>query len=771
MDLAYTTWVFHSESPSNNVQYEDVEMPVAYRLYHDFYFQNDEFERYPCESKEAEIENFVREVETPLFLGCTEYTKMSAVVALLKYKATHSLTDNAFDEMLSLTDNAFDEMLQIFVDMLPENNTLPGSLYTTKKIYKAFELGYEKIHACVNDCCLFRNDLEMVEECPKCGSSRWKVNQRNSKIEKGVPAKVLCYFPIVPRLRRMYAITETTEQLRWHSTHKSQDGKMRHPVDSLAWDRINKKWPSFGLDPRNIRFGLCTDGFNPFQDLSSKYSCWPVVLVYDAFNKETFNLKAILMWTVNDFPAYGNLSGWSTKGRFACPVSYCNDYYNTILLIDLQNLLLRHNLDVMHVEKNICESIIGTLLLTKGKSKDDIKSCKDLENMGIRKDLHPKKTGKRFYLSAAPHTLSKKEKETFCWRLANLKLLDGYGSNIGNCISLEDSKIFGHKSHDYHMLMQQLLSVALRGLLPKGPRTAIFRLCAFFNELCQRVVDRNKLEKLEEDIVQMLCMLERFFPPSFFDVMVHLTIHLGRKARLCGPVQYRWMYPFDRYMKVLKGYVMNRARPEAERYLAKECALLCSRMHLDELRHSSRHLLKNETLLQKKHVESFSTWLDAKIRAEKMVHNVSNTLKWLAREPSRYAISYSGFIINGLQFHTKESEKLIKTACDWASIVNGIKLDDGFTLVNLHEGQSQFERDLFILASQAKQVFYSREDETSSWYVVMKAPPKGFQDLEIFDEMESGTSTPFDVSKLDYDDDDENEQYVRMDVDGLFFDE
>ncbi|VVA32224.1 PREDICTED: transposase [Prunus dulcis] len=182
----------------------------------------------------------------------------------------------------------------------------------------------------------------------------------------------------------------------------------------------------------------------------------------------------------------------------------------------------------------------------------------------IGKYLHPKKRGKRFYLSAAPHTLSKKEKETFCWRLANLKLPDGYGSNIGNCISLEDSKIFGLKSHDYHMLMQQLLLVALRGLLPKGPRTAIFQLCAFFNELCQRVVDRNKLEKLEEDIVHTLCMLERFFPPSFFDVMLHLTIHLGQEACLCGPVQYHWMYPFERYMKVLKGYVMNRARLEGK---------------------------------------------------------------------------------------------------------------------------------------------------------------------------------------------------------------
>jgi len=203
-----------------------------------------------------------------------------------------------------------------------------------------------------------------------------------------------------------------------------------------------------------------------------------------------------------------------------------------------------YNLDAMHTEKNIWESIINTLLFIKGKSKDGLKSHKDFEEMGIRKDLHPKKRGKHFYLRAAPHTLSKIEKKTCCWRLANVKLPDGYGLNIGKFISSEDNKMFGLKSHDYHILMQQLLSVALRGLLPKGPRTAIFRLCSFFNELCQRVIDRNKLEKLEEDIVETLCMLEMYFPP-FFDIMVHLTIHIGREARLCGPVKYHWMHPLS----------------------------------------------------------------------------------------------------------------------------------------------------------------------------------------------------------------------------------
>lgn len=51
-------------------------------------------------------------------------------------------------------------------------------------------------------------------------------------------------------------------------------------------------------------------------------------------------------------------------------------------------------------------------------------------------------------------------------------------------------------------------------------------------------------------------------PPSFFDIMVHLTIHLVKELFLCGPVHVRWMYPFERYFKTLKGFVRNLAKPE-----------------------------------------------------------------------------------------------------------------------------------------------------------------------------------------------------------------
>ena len=70
-----------------------------------------------------------------------------------------------------------------------------------------------------------------------------------------------------------------------------------------------------------------------------------------------------------------------------------------------------------------------------------------------------------------------------------------------------------------------------------------------------------------------------FFPLSFFDIMVHLVVHLVREVRLCGPVYLRWMYPVEQYMKILKGYVKNHYRLEAsmiERYIAEESIEFCS---------------------------------------------------------------------------------------------------------------------------------------------------------------------------------------------------
>lgn len=207
---------------------------------------------------------------------------------------------------------------------------------------------------------------------------------------------------------------------------------------------------------------------------------------------------------------------------------------------------VRHNIDVMHVEKNVSDAILS-VLMQSAKSKDGLKARKDLEDMGIRGNLHIQMRGKKTYLPPANCWLSKEEKRRFCKRLSLFKGPDGYCENIANCVSVDPPIIGGLKSHDHHVLLQNLLPVALRGLLPTGPRIAIIRLCSFFNRLCQRVLDPEKVIALEAECVETFCQLERYFPPSLFDIMFHLHIHLEREARLGGPVHFRWMYPFERY--------------------------------------------------------------------------------------------------------------------------------------------------------------------------------------------------------------------------------
>jgi len=65
---------------------------------------------------------------------------------------------------------------------------------------------------------------------------------------------------------------------------------------------------------------------------------------------------------------------------------------------------------------------------------------------------------------------------------------------------------------------------------------SITRLCSFFNSICKKVIDPQNLEELQQEVVIVLCQLEMLFLPSFFDIMVHLNVHLVREIRLWGPV-------------------------------------------------------------------------------------------------------------------------------------------------------------------------------------------------------------------------------------------
>ncbi|KAL6210017.1 hypothetical protein ACLB2K_020955 [Fragaria x ananassa] len=128
----------------------------------------------------------------------------------------------------------------------------------------------------------------------------------------------------------MFQSSDLSKSLTWHATDRKKDGLMCHPADAASWKLVDKKWPSFGVDPRNLKLALSTDGpkqpgnnidvyLQPLIDDLKRL--WEGVRgVYDANQNQTFTLKGCLLLTINDYPAYGNLSGSIVKGYNACPI-------------------------------------------------------------------------------------------------------------------------------------------------------------------------------------------------------------------------------------------------------------------------------------------------------------------------------------------------------------------------------------------------------------------------------------------------------------------
>ena len=297
----------------------------------------------------------------PLFPGAT-VTKLAATMLIMTICTIHGVNNKFVDELLYLLNKY----------ILPHPNLLPLNMYHAKVLVEKVSHSYESIHACKNGCVLFQGDAyNDVTECPICGANRFKACGRSQ-----VPVSVLRHFPLIPRLVRWYKSPRIAKMLRWAHLNKSTDGKMHGVHDSPAWRAIDTKFPSFASEFRNIRMALSADGFNPFSSLLCQWSTWPVfVFIYnlppwmttkrffvipvlliqgkhspnggniDVYMKPVidqlkqlwwpgvwaddhsippeltrrFRLRACLMWTINDWPGYGLLSGMAHAGYAGCP--------------------------------------------------------------------------------------------------------------------------------------------------------------------------------------------------------------------------------------------------------------------------------------------------------------------------------------------------------------------------------------------------------------------------------------------------------------------
>ncbi|WMV33821.1 hypothetical protein MTR67_027206 [Solanum verrucosum] len=290
-------------------------------------------------------------------------------------------------------------------ELLPDEADLPNTYYGAKKVIQNLGLSYERIDACRNDCMLYWKDDKLPDSCKVCGESKWKVDKHNGKAK-------------------------------------------------------DKK-----AEPRNVRLGLASDGFQPFRNAKTSYSIWPVVLI-------PYNLPPWLCMKQENF--------------IMSMLIPCPDGPGDAIDIYLQPL---------------------------------IEELKELWDIGA-------------------------------------KLL--------------------------------------------------------------RIDD---LEQVEAQIPITLCTLEKVFPLSFFDVMVHLPIHLANEAMLGGPVQYRWIE--------------------------------FAQIHVD----STQHLSDDESNRQ------FIEWFQDKVAQlhKEDDSRIMEDLLALSRGPTKYVLHYNGYIVNGYRFHAEDYDKSLRT--------------------------------------------------------------------------------------------------------------
>ncbi|KAL0458679.1 UNVERIFIED_CONTAM: hypothetical protein Slati_0495100 [Sesamum latifolium] len=136
-------------------------------------------------------------------------------------------------------------------------------------------------------------------------------------------------------------------------------------------------------------------------------------------------------------------------------------------------------------------------------------------------------------------------------------------------------------------------------MVPEHVWSALTEASLLFQVLCSTTLDIRKVQELEDSVVVIMCNLEKVFPLAFFDSMEHLILHMPYEARVGGPVQYSWMYPFERFLRELKKKVKNKAHVEAlivEAYVVEEIVWFTSHYFESHVASKRRQASRNDDL-------------------------------------------------------------------------------------------------------------------------------------------------------------------------------
>ncbi|GJR41163.1 gag-pol polyprotein [Tanacetum coccineum] len=459
----------------------------------------------PTQAIRNEFEELYVSANEELYPGCDYVTRLDFMTKFTHFKVKGKLTNSIFNEIL--------EFFQ-FVFPPSKGYKLPPSYYAIKKTFKTIGLGYESIHACVNDCFLFRGEDNKDKQL--CLSSH------------------------------------TAKEMTWHATGKCiEPGKMQHPVDDRAWKKFDTRqsynmWPVI-LKTYNLPPWLCMKESylmltllipcpeSPGKDIDvylrplidDLKNLWALkgVETKDVATGQKFNMRAMVLWTINDFPARSSLSGWSGQGYMACPT--CNE--DTPSMRVLRKIAYVGHIRFLknpHKWRRSCNF--------NGETEDGDPPRKfNRAQIQTKLDRLPTlEKGK--HLSYGGVKIKRNVLVELNW--TKISIFYELKSNFKHKVTDNDSNITGLKSHDCHIMMQHLLPYGLQQYLPSSVATPIIKLCSFFKQICSRTLMEADMVKSQRQVINIMCNLELIYTPAFFDIMNHLVIHLPLEALEGGPI-------------------------------------------------------------------------------------------------------------------------------------------------------------------------------------------------------------------------------------------
>uniref|UniRef100_A0A803ND11 Transposase n=1 Tax=Chenopodium quinoa TaxID=63459 RepID=A0A803ND11_CHEQI len=469
--------------------------------------------------------------------------------------------------------------------------------------------------------------------------------------------------------------------MTWHANGHENYHLLHHQVDGQAWKKFDSLYPKFVDDPRNVRLGLATDGFSPFNSMSIVHSTWPVMLInynlppwmimkpeylilallipgpsspgndidiylqplikdlkdlwefgletYDASTNKRFDMHVALMTIVSDFPGYAMLSGWCTKGYLACPECHYKTYSEWFPCSGKN--VYRSNrkfLDPSHPWRRDKRNFDGKL---EERCQPIPLNGIDIENM----------------LRDFPNAFGKKQNkprrdvdDPTPWRKKPIKTKD----NVSACRDLVELN-----------LMPELQPVELEAGSEEFPRSRCWMSLEQKHVRNKALLEGSMAEGYQAK--ECVAFIARFLKrsskatPEVNECGTSKSFFpkVGRPIKGKGRTS----------MKKNCGHIIDHITwAQVHRYVLFNCDCEEVEKYISEHKICVSTTRKRKWKSAQDHSKDFMDWFREKVDfILKEVHdNIQDHILWLSKGPSHVAKKHTGYSVNGYRFHTTKRD-------------------------------------------------------------------------------------------------------------------